>query len=200
MAQNFRRFGNFSCLSHAAHEAMGLTPNLHRSVVMWIDRSTLCEAAVVGVGATAVMEIGAEILRRARGVQPLNYGLLGQWIGHMPKGVFRHEAIHAASEVPCEKQLGWAAHYGIGTGFAVALIMLQPSWLDRLTPAPALAMGLGTVAAPWLLMQPAFGMGIAAAKTPAPWLARRRSLRAHAIYGGGLWVSALLLRAVVQRK
>lgn len=91
------------------------------------------------------------------------------------------------------------AHYAIGTGFAVALVAIHPNWLDRPSVTPALAFGLGTVVAPWFLMQPAFGQGVAASKVPQPWLARDRSLRAHAIYGGGLWVSALVLRSITKR-
>lgn len=53
---------------------------------MWIRKSDLIRAMAVGIGATAVMDIAAEVIKRTRGVQTLNYGLLGRWIGHMPKG------------------------------------------------------------------------------------------------------------------
>ncbi|CCG88010.1 hypothetical protein EPIR_2647 [Erwinia piriflorinigrans CFBP 5888] len=46
---------------------------------------------------------------------------------------------------------------------------------------------------PFLLMQPCLGNGIAAAKTPAPWLGRRRNLVAHVSFGLGRWLSAWLL-------
>ena len=46
-----------------------------------------------------------------------------------------------------------------------------------------LAFGLVTVAAPFLLMQPALGVGIAASKTPNPTAARLRSLMTHAAFG-----------------
>ncbi|MFC3850999.1 DUF2938 domain-containing protein [Corynebacterium hansenii] len=157
-------------------------------------RSQLLRAVAIGAGATALMDVTAEILRRTRGTRSLDYGLVGRWIGHMPSGTFAHRPIMAAEPVPGERPLGWAAHYGIGIGFAAALVALKPDWVDRPTLAPALAMGVGTVAAPWLLMQPAFGMGVAAAKTPDPAKARMGSLRAHATYGAGLWLSAKLLR------
>ncbi|MFD5867226.1 DUF2938 domain-containing protein [Corynebacterium sp. NPDC060344] len=157
-------------------------------------RYPLFRVIAIGVGATALMDVTAEVLRRTRGTRSLDYGLVGRWIGHMPAGTFAHRPIMAAEPVSGERALGWSAHYGIGIGFAAALAALRPGWVDRPTLAPALAMGIGTVAAPWLIMQPAFGMGVAAARTPDPAAARLGSLRAHATYGAGLWLSAGILR------
>lgn len=166
---------------------------------MTISGSQVAQASLIGVGATAVMDLAGEILRRTRGVQGLDYRLVGRWIGHMTRGQFQHESIRTAPEVDNEKAIGWAAHYSIGAGFAVGMVALDPSWLERPTLPRALAMGVGTVAAPWLVMQPAFGMGIAAAKAPNPTLARVGSLRAHTIYGLGVWGSARAVRALRQR-
>ena len=58
-----------------------------------------------------------------------------------------------------------------------------------------MAMGLGSTAAPWLIMQPAFGLGVAAAKSPDPTVARLRSLRTHATYGLGLYLTGRALKA-----
>lgn len=49
-------------------------------------------------------------------------------------------------------------------------------------------MGIDTVAAPFLLMQP--GMGIAARLTPHPATARMHSLAMHAVFGLGLYAAA----------
>ncbi|MDO5065539.1 MAG: DUF2938 family protein [Actinomyces bowdenii] len=154
------------------------------------------QAAAVGVGATMVMDAAAAILRR-RGIPSLDYALLGRWIGHMPRGAFTHRSIMAADPVPHEKELGWAAHYAIGTGFAIVMVAVRPSWLERPTLAPAMATGVATTAAPWLCMQPAFGLGVAASKAPDPTRARISSLRAHAIYGAGLWASGRVLHALL---
>ncbi|RZJ03252.1 MAG: DUF2938 family protein, partial [Haliea sp.] len=53
--------------------------------------------------------------------------------------------------------------------------------------------GLLTVAAPWLLMQPAMGAGIASCRTPAPMKNRIRSLVNHAVFGLGLYLAAVLV-------
>jgi hypothetical protein len=46
------------------------------------------------------------------------------------------------------------------------------------------------VAAPFLLLQPALGAGIAASRTPRPNVARRRSLVTHLVFGLGLYLAA----------
>jgi len=113
----------------------------------------------------------------------------------MPHGQFRHHNIGAAAPVPAEQQLGQVAHYAIGIGFAGLLLACHPGWADRPTLGSAMFTGLGSAAAPFFLMQPAFGMGIAASKTPNPTVVRFRSLRAHAIYGVGLYLTGHLLAA-----
>lgn len=66
-------------------------------------------------------------------------------------------------------------------------------WLHRPALAPALLLGLATVAAPLLLMQPGMGHGIAARRAPRPSAARLQRLLTHAVFGLGLHGSARLL-------
>ena len=56
--------------------------------------------------------------------------------------------------------------------------------------------GLGTIVAPWFILQPGMGAGIAASKTPDPRAARLRNLATHTVYGIGLFVSAVALAIV----
>jgi hypothetical protein len=53
-----------------------------------------------------------------------------------------------------------------------------------------LIVGIVTVAAPFLVMQPAMGAGLAARRTPKPNAARVQSLVNHAVFGVGLYASA----------
>lgn len=154
----------------------------------------ITRAVVVGIGATAVMDTTAEVLRRTRRTRSLDYALVGRWLGHMRHGQVRHPSIATAAPGAHERALGWSAHYAIGSGFAVALSVIAARWLDKPRLAPALVMGLTTVAAPWFVMQPAFGLGIAASRAPDPFQARVGSLRAHGAYGLGLWSSAVCLK------
>lgn len=84
------------------------------------------------------------------------------------------------------------AHYGIAVTFAVALVVVAgPAWSAAPTPWPPLLVALGTIVAPWLVMQPAMGLGVAAARTPRPGVARLRNLATHVVYGVGLYLAAV---------
>jgi hypothetical protein len=76
--------------------------------------------------------------------------------------------------------------------FAMAfVVMASDDWLVRPTVLPALLFGIGTVVFPFFIMQPSFGLGIAASKTPKPARARLKSLATHIVFGVGLYVCAL---------
>jgi hypothetical protein len=159
----------------------------------------LLYAILLGVGATAVLDLWAALLTRVFAVSPPNYAMVGRWIGHFPKGRFVHDSIAKAPPVPGEFALGWAAHYAIGVVFAALLLAIFGlDWARQPTPLPALTVGLATVVAPFFVMQPAMGLGFAASKTPNPNVARLRSIVTHAAFGVGLYVSALLVAAVIR--
>lgn len=161
---------------------------------MTIVSEFLLRAATIGIGATVLIDLWALLQRRAFATPTLDWALVGRWIGHFRHGRFFHAPIAQSTPVRGERALGWLAHYATGIGFATALLALcGPQWLRQPTPWPALAFGLATVAFPFLLMQPGLGAGVAASKTPKPWLARRRSLITHGLFGLGLYLSAWTL-------
>lgn len=161
---------------------------------MNIEPNLLLAAVLIGLGATLVMDAWALLLKRAFDIPSLSYCLVGRWLRHMPAGTFKHASIGAAAPKPRECTVGWIAHYLIGAVFAVALVALAPAeWPQRPTLWPALLFGIATVAVPFLVMQPSFGFGIAASKTPHPRQARLKSLMTHAVFGFGLYLSALVL-------
>jgi hypothetical protein len=152
---------------------------------------------VIGAGATAVIDIWAIARKRLLGVPPPDYGLVGRWLAYLARGRFRHNPIAATPPVPGERLIGWIAHYLIGIAFAAVLLAIWgPDWVRHPTIGPALIVGIGSVAAPFLLMQPGMGAGIAASRTPRPAAARIQSLVTHGIFGLGLyatgWVASLL--------
>ncbi len=149
-------------------------------------------ALVLGVGATALLDLWSLLLNKAFGIKSLSFCLVGRWFALMRRGQFRHNGIGKAPAQGGECALGWSAHYVIGVLFALPLLYWQGGqWLAAPTLAPALILGALTVLLPFLLMQPAFGLGVAAAKTPAPWAARLKSLSSHLVFGLGLYLSAL---------
>lgn len=158
-------------------------------------------AALIGLGATLLIDLWALLLKRGFNVPSLSYCLLGRWLLHMPGGTFVHRSIATASEKPYECQIGWLAHYSIGAGFSLAFVLLaSESWLERPTLLPAVAFGVVTTLVPFLIMQPSLGLGLAASKTPKPAQARLKSLMTHTVFGFGLYLSALLLRPLIAGK
>jgi hypothetical protein len=118
----------------------------------------------------------------------------------MARGRFRHERIATAEPVRGERVIGWTAHYLIGIAFAgVLLAICGLAWARQPTLAPALALGIATVAAPFLLMQPGMGAGIAASSTPRPDSARLQGLVTHAVFGLGLYAAGLVLKLLLRR-
>lgn len=158
---------------------------------------TLISIVLTGLGATALVDLWAIARKRLLGVAAPDYGLVGRWLGHMPRGRFRHVSIAAATPVAGEQAIGWLAHYLTGIVFAGLLpVLWGADWFRAPTPGPALLVGLGTVAAPFLLMQPGMGAGIAASRTAHPARARFHSLLMHAIFGVGLFATAWVLAAL----
>jgi hypothetical protein len=148
----------------------------------------------IGIGATAMMDLWAIARKSLFGIAPPNYGLVGRWIAHMTRGRFRHESIAASSRMYGERIIGWTAHYLIGIAFAALLISIWGvEWVRYPTIVPAIAIGIGTVAAPFFLMQPGMGAGIAASRTPRPAAARLQSLITHAVFGLGLYATGWLI-------
>jgi len=157
----------------------------------------VARAVVIGVGATVIVDLWALVLKRAFNIPSLSYCLVGRWLCHMP-GKFSHVSIAAAPATRSECRIGWIAHYVTGCAFALALVALAPAgWLARPTFSIALAFGIGTVLFPFLVMQPALGLGIAASKTGDPARARLKSLATHAVFGAALYLCAEGLNRVL---
>jgi hypothetical protein len=156
----------------------------------------LC-ALLIGAAATAVMDVWTLVRRRLFGMPPFDYGLVGRWLAYMTRGRFRHDPIAASPAVRGERLIGWIAHYLIGTAFAAVLLAVWGlDWTRSPTLIPALIVGIGSVAAPFLLMQPGMGAGIAASRTRNPAAARLQSVVTHTVFGLGLymagWAATLL--------
>jgi hypothetical protein len=158
---------------------------------------TLICTLLIGAGATALMDLWGIARKPLLGVAPPNYGLVGRWLAYMPRGRFRHDAIAAAPAVRGERLIGWTAHYLTGIAFAALLPAIWgAAWIEHPTLWPALALGISTVAAPFLVMQPGMGAGIAASRTPRPASARLQSLITHAVFGMGLYAAALAVSSL----
>lgn len=153
-------------------------------------------AMLIGIGATAVMDAWL-VLLKSLGVATLNFAFIGRWVGHLFRGRFAHAAIAKSAPIRGELAWGWLTHYAVGMVFAAVLVGTQGvDWLRSPTLLPALAVGICTVAAPLLVMQPAMGAGFAASRTPTPLKNCLRSLANHTVFGIGLYLSALAIALV----
>jgi hypothetical protein len=156
-------------------------------------------AVAIGIGATLVMDLWNLFLKHTFGIPSLNYCLLGRWLSHMSAGTFRHASITAAPQKRHECTVGRIAHYTIGVVLALVFVVLTSrDWLAQPTLLPAVVYGIATVVFPFFIMQPSFGLGIAASKTPNPTQARLKSLVTHTVFGVGLYVCALGVSYVLQ--
>ena len=150
---------------------------------------------LIGIGATAAMDLWCILRKSLLGINPPNYGMVGRWIAYMTHGKFHHDSISASAPMQGEHFIGWIAHYLIGIAFAAVLVgTAGKTWIHNPTIGPALAVGVGTVAAPFLLMQPGMGAGIASSRTPKPNSARLHSFINHAVFGLGLYASGWALK------
>lgn len=144
----------------------------------------------IGVGATAVMDVWLAVIRRL-GAPTQPFALIGRWAGHLLRGRWFDDAIAQSTPVRGERLAGWTVHYTVGIGFAALAVLVNGrAWAAEPTLLPALAIGIATVVAPWFVMQPAMGSGIAASRTATPWRNRLRSLANHAVFGLGLYLAA----------
>ena len=153
----------------------------------------ILKTLAIGIGATLAIDIWTSLLKLFK-IKSLDYRFVGRWIGNFPKGKLFHNKIQNTPPVHNELIIGWTAHYLIGITFAFILVAFYgSSWLEEPTIIPTIIIGLVTSIAPFFIMQPAFGFGIASSKLPHPNLLRLKSLGTHLIYGIGLYATATLL-------
>jgi hypothetical protein len=154
----------------------------------------LLQAVLIGIGATAFMDGWGLLESRLFGMPVRDYAMVGRWLAHLPRGRFVHDGIAKARPISGEGLIGWSFHYATGIVFAALLLAIfGPDWARAPSLLPALVVGLATLIAPFLILQPALGAGIAASRTPRPAAARLRSLDAHLSFGIGLYLAAEVL-------
>lgn len=155
---------------------------------------SLMPVIFIGLGATLTFDLWALFLKLAFKITPSNLCLVGRWLRYMPEGIFKHANIISTPQKSAECMVGWIAHYMTGITFTIVFVaVVGNNWLQHPTLLPALIFGVVTVLAPFFIMQPSLGFGLAASKTPNPMQARLRSLINHTAFGVGLYLFALLV-------
>lgn len=155
----------------------------------------LTRAILIGLGATLTFDLWVMFLKHTFKITPSNMCLVGRWLRYMPEGIFTHSNIGSSPQKSAECTVGWLAHYMIGVIFAIIFIAcIGNNWLRNPTLTPALTFGLVSVSMPFFIMQPAFGLGVAASKTSNPMQARLRSLINHVVFGIALYLVGILVK------
>lgn len=153
----------------------------------------LWNSLVIGIGGTAAMDVWALILKAVAGEKLPNWGLVGRWFAHVPRGRIFHKDIAAAEPVPNEAAIGWIAHYAVGVFYGAILILVVPGWVRNPAFLPAFILGMITIGAGWFLLQPGMGAGWAASLRPNPWKIRVLNICAHTVFAAGLFGTAWLI-------
>lgn len=165
--------------------------------------NTLLLSILLGVLATAFMDLWAMVQTKITGQPALNYGLVARWITHFVRTgelfLEKRGGIQQIPPIKDEKTMGMLAHYGIGVSLAIFFVFFFSSADFFLAPSVfyAITFGVITTLIPYCLMQPAFGAGYFASKTPKPNETRLKSLIAHFSYGLGLYIAGFVCRWVV---
>ena len=145
---------------------------------------------VMGITATVAIDLWATFANRTLGWPRTNWKMVGRWIGHMRDGQFTHTSIGSSPPIAHEAILGWGFHYVVGCVYAALyLAYVNIVHMGQPTLVSAVLFGLATILSPWLLMQPALGLGICASKAPRPALVRMQNLIIHTIFGLALYYS-----------
>jgi fatty acid desaturase len=155
----------------------------------------LIKAVLIGAGATLLLDLWAQLLKRVAGFPPPNWAMPGRWVAYLPAGRFVHDDIALASPVRNELAIGWVFHYAVGILFAAALLAIWGlGWAANPTFLPALIVGLVTVGCGWFILQPGMGAGIAASRKPNAGQIRILNIVGHVVFAIGLYGTALLIR------
>lgn len=147
------------------------------------------EVVITGVTATALADLWQQALSHLSGWPAANWRLIGRWVGGMRHGVFMHHAIDEARPVAGEAAIGWIFHYCVGLIYAGVYLVVAGAPAPGLPAfAGAVVFGLITLVAPFLIMQPALGLGILARRAPRPFPVRFVTVTTHLVFGAGLFV------------
>jgi hypothetical protein len=158
----------------------------------------ILEIVAIGTGATLAYDLWTVVRRRWLAMPLPDWRRIGRWLAGLPRGRFVLAPDGDTPPVRGEAAVGWGFHYAVGIAFAAALVALAGAgWLQAPTLAPALAVGVATSAAPFVVLQPGLGIGLFARRAARPWIVRLHTLLGHAMFGVGLHLTALAWRALV---
>lgn len=148
----------------------------------------ILQSLVIGVFATIIMDICTVIRKKFFQTQSLNYAFVGRWVLGWRECQFMHSNITQAPTQSGELIVGWTFHYLTGILWVVMLFGLSHLGLFQINFFSIMLFALFTTLAPFLVMQPALGLGLFARRTPAPIKAVKKSIVTHLCFGFGIYL------------
>lgn len=153
----------------------------------------ILQTIFIGITATIILDLWAWLLNRLFQLPITNWAMVGRWFGHLPSGQWIQSDLSTVYPIPFELVFGWCIHYLIGIGYVAILLCFEGTgWLIQPTILPALLLSWILLIAPFFIMMPGMGAGIAGAKTVHPTTTRIISILGHSIFGLSMFISAVL--------
>ncbi len=152
---------------------------------------------LIGIGGTLLLDVWAWALSLIFGVSSTNWALVGRWIVNLTFG--RLTVNHPKSKtIRGELLIGWLAHYLIGISYGISLFIIWgENWLIQPTIDEPVMISWVLLIAPFFIMMPGLGAGVAGQNTPNPTLTRFKSLVGHTIFGIGMFCTAKLIQVLL---
>src|SRR5687768_8048626 len=94
--------------------------------------SLIFTVIIVGIGATASVDLWAILQRYLFSASPTSWCIVGRWVAYLPRGQFVHPNIAQMRPLKNECIVGWLTHYIIGVVFAAAfLLFVGIEWVEQ---------------------------------------------------------------------
>lgn len=155
----------------------------------------ILQGLIIGLVGTLVFDLWNILAQRVLGIRAPNWSILGKWI-LAPFTGDRRRITPATVFTPAQSYLGAAAHYAVGAGFGLALVLVMGAqWIAQPTVVAAVTAGVVSTLPAWLIIMPALGHGVAAARLPTRNKVRAATLVSHAVMGLGFYLGALMVLA-----
>ncbi|WP_333715581.1 DUF2938 family protein [Pantoea eucrina] len=100
-------------------------------------------------------------------VLSLQYALVDRFFWGLLRGKVRHNPMFTTPPIQGEGLAGWAIHYLTGIAFAfIPVVLTGAGWYHEPEVFTAVFTAFLTLLAPFMILQPALGFGLAAVRTP----------------------------------
>lgn len=149
---------------------------------------------ILGIVATFTMDLWNLVLYFTLGIN-LDWSLIGRWVGHTLQGDFFLYGLENASPIKYEAILGWLTHYTTGVIYGLCFLIFCYKIMHR-KPNLLLAIIVAFIFIfmPFLVYQPAIGVGYFASNASDPNFIRAITISMHLSFGIGLYLGYTLLK------